>query len=258
MRYADTLLAGGEVVLRRARQHWIALLLGSRNALLPWAAGIAAFFFGSLVVSPHSDVLADLLGTLAAVLLLAGLALFLIRLWQWWAQDYLITNRRIVKVEGIINKRSADSSLEKITDAILHQDLLARLLGYGDLDIVTAADAAIDRYRMLDRAPEFKREMLNAKHSFEMEMSYRPPPGPPIHSPPRPQPGPARRAQEASPSPSRGTPASPAAAPPSRPPGSATPIEILDVLARLADLRDRGAITPAEYETKKAELLARL
>jgi hypothetical protein len=29
-------------------------------------------------------------------------------------------------------------------------------------------------------------------------------------------------------------------------------------LARLADLRDKGAITPAEYETKKAELLGRL
>jgi hypothetical protein len=29
-------------------------------------------------------------------------------------------------------------------------------------------------------------------------------------------------------------------------------------LARLADLRDKGAITPADYEAKKAELLGRL
>jgi hypothetical protein len=29
-------------------------------------------------------------------------------------------------------------------------------------------------------------------------------------------------------------------------------------LARLADLRDKGAITPAEYDAKKAELLGRL
>jgi hypothetical protein len=29
-------------------------------------------------------------------------------------------------------------------------------------------------------------------------------------------------------------------------------------LANLADLRDRGAITPEEYETKKADLLSRL
>jgi len=29
-------------------------------------------------------------------------------------------------------------------------------------------------------------------------------------------------------------------------------------LLRLADLRDKGAITPEEYETKKAEILARM
>ncbi|MGD0861139.1 MAG: SHOCT domain-containing protein [Candidatus Limnocylindrales bacterium] len=29
-------------------------------------------------------------------------------------------------------------------------------------------------------------------------------------------------------------------------------------LARLADLRDKGAITPADYEARKAELLRRL
>ena len=34
--------------------------------------------------------------------------------------------------------------------------------------------------------------------------------------------------------------------------------EVTDALARLADLRDRGAISPEEYEAKKAELLGRL
>jgi hypothetical protein len=34
--------------------------------------------------------------------------------------------------------------------------------------------------------------------------------------------------------------------------------EVTRALASLADLRDRGAISAEEYETKKAELLARL
>ena len=34
--------------------------------------------------------------------------------------------------------------------------------------------------------------------------------------------------------------------------------EVTDTLSRLADLRDRGAISPEEYEAKKAELLGRL
>ena len=34
--------------------------------------------------------------------------------------------------------------------------------------------------------------------------------------------------------------------------------EITETLARLADLRDKGAITAEEYEAKKDELLGRL
>ena len=34
--------------------------------------------------------------------------------------------------------------------------------------------------------------------------------------------------------------------------------EITKALGDLADLRDRGAITPEEYEAKKADLLERL
>jgi hypothetical protein len=34
--------------------------------------------------------------------------------------------------------------------------------------------------------------------------------------------------------------------------------DVTKALAQLADLRDRGAVTPEEYEAKKAQLLARL
>jgi membrane protein YdbS with pleckstrin-like domain len=39
---------------------------------------------------------------------------------------------------------------------------------------------------------------------------------------------------------------------------AAGPASITDQIAALADLRDRGAISPAEYEAKKAQLLDRL
>ena len=43
------------------------------------------------------------------------------------------------------------------------------MLDYGDLDILTAAEVAVDRYRMLNHAKAFKNEMLNAKHTLEHE-----------------------------------------------------------------------------------------
>jgi hypothetical protein len=170
--------------------------------------------------------------------------------WSWWAQDYLITNRRVLKVEGIFNKRSADSSLEKINDAVLEQNVFARMFNYGDLDILTAADVAIDRYRMLDRAPGFKREMLNQKHELEGEFS-RPMPSPPLRAAPM---GGAPGEPAGVPMP----PPAPAPAPAAPGPRQMSADEVTRALASLADLRDRGAISAEEYDAKKSELLGRL
>src|SRR5439155_709930 len=79
-------------------------------------------------------------------------------------------------VDGIINKHSADSSLEKINDAVLDQNFVGRLLGYGDLDILTAAEQEVDHYRMLNQAPTFKKEMLNQKHALETDLARMPSP----------------------------------------------------------------------------------
>jgi hypothetical protein len=240
MRYADTLMTTGETIVVRERQHWLALLLESRTALALFLLAAVSWVLGVLLDTSAPRV-TEILGWVALVSLVLGLVVFFFRAWQWWAQDYLVTNRRILKVEGIINKRAADSSLEKINDAVLEQNVLARILGYGDLDILTAADTAIDQYRMLNRAPAFKREMLNQKHSLEMEFSYRQPPSPPLRAASVP-----------------GTPA--LEAPPVRPSVSREDAseEVTRTLSRLADLRDRGAITPEEYEAKKTDLLGRL
>ena len=83
---------------------------------------------------------------------------------------------------------------------------------------------------MLDRAPNFKKVMLDQKHLLEEDMTR--------------MPSPPMRAQ-----------APLAAAPGAR---AMSSDEVTKALGDLAGLRDRGAITPEEYEAKKQELLARL
>jgi hypothetical protein len=244
-RYADTLLSDGEHVVMRSRQHWLATIIDGRYPWLLLIASLVVLFLSQNVTGGFRDIL--------GYLVLGGVVVSLAWLgriyWNWSAQDYLVTNRRVLKVEGILNKRSADSSLEKINDAVLEQNVFARMLNYGDLDILTAADIAIDRYRMLDRAPEFKRQMLNQKHELEGEF-MRPMPGPPLRaSAPVPAPADARPAPAPAPSP---------ASPPAPAVPHMTPDEVTRSLSSLADLRDRGAITPEEFEQKKTELLARL
>jgi hypothetical protein len=235
-RYADSLLAEGESITFRTRQHWLATIIDGRN---PWAIFVLSLVVLVLSQNLGPGTLRDIVGWLTLAGFVISLAWLAKVYWNWLSQDYLVTNRRVIKVEGIINKRSADSSLEKINDAVLEQNLVARMLNYGDLDILTAADIAVDRYRMLNRAPEFKRTMLNEKHELEGEFGRRFP-APPLRT--------------TAPVPTTPPPAAPAA----QEPRGMSSEEVTRTLASLADLRDRGAISAEDYEAKKADLLGRL
>jgi hypothetical protein len=236
-RYADRLLADGERVALRGRQHVLATFIEGR---VPWALLILALVLLVLDLQLEAGTVRDGFGLLGLVLLLVSLAWLAYVYMEWYSQDYLVTNRRVIKVEGILGKRSADSSLEKINDAVLQQSLFGRMLGYGDLDIMTAAEESVDRYRMLSQAQTFKRTMLDEKHKLEQEAFQIP--APPLRAttlPPPPPPAPA-----------------PVAAPAG--PREMSSDEITSALGNLADLRDRGAISPEDYEAKKQDLLGRL
>jgi hypothetical protein len=252
-RYADSLLTEGEVIVLRTRQHWLALVARARAAFALWLVGL--LLLGLIIyfnVAP--GVVRDVTSGLALILLALGLVVFLYRFWVWWAQDYVVTNRRLLKVTGILSKRSADSSLEKINDAILSQSILGRMLNYGELEILTAAEQAVDRYHMLRDPKGFKKTMLTQKHNLETEFIYGRAPTPPLRA----------EAAAAQPAPAAPPPAAPVAPPPPAEPEPAAAaetdesLEVTQTLARLADLRDSGAITAEEYEQKKDELLGRL
>jgi uncharacterized membrane protein YdbT with pleckstrin-like domain len=224
MSYADSLMAKQEQILYRGRQHWLAPVSDARNGLLLFLAGIVVALVEAMVL--HFNVF-SVAGVVPAVLLLVGFVWMVIVYLTWRSEEYIITTRRVLKVEGVLDKRSGDSSLDKINDAVLKQGLLARMLHYGDLEILTANEEAIDRYEMLAHVVDFKKAMLNAKN--ELEDGLR-----------------------------RPAPASVAAAPSISSRTATSSDDVAATLAKLADLRDKGAITPADYEAKKAELLGRL
>jgi hypothetical protein len=239
-RYADTLLADGERVVLRSRQHVLATLVEGRMAWAIFIASLVLLFLSSAVAIDAAQMV---FRWMALLLLLASLAWLIAVYADWYAEDYLVTNRRVLKVEGILKKRSADSSLEKINDAVLEQSVLGRMLGYGDLDILTAAETSVDQYRMLSNAQTFKRTMLEEKHALEEEFLHVP--APPLRATPAMAPA----------MPVAAPPPAPAAAPAAR---ELSADEITKALGDLADLRDRGAISAEDYEAKKQDLLGRL
>jgi hypothetical protein len=244
MGYLDNLLASGEQLLRREHQHWFVVVADARYAIFAWLAAIALLIVSGLA----PDVLKAPLGWVIVVLVVGGLLYLGWQILRWQNEEFVVTSRRVLKTEGVVNKRVIDSSLEKINDVMLTESIFGRMFGFGDLEILTASESGISLLRMLRQADDFKRTMLDAKHELELELSgARPMPGPAIRSG-----APAAPMQPAATAPS--TPAAPVAPAPA----AMSADEVTRTLANLADLRDRGAISAEEFEAKKAELLHRI
>jgi membrane protein YdbS with pleckstrin-like domain len=235
--YAESLLASGERVVRREHQHWFILVANTRYAILA-LIGAALLTFVSVWFG-IDGVLWQALGVLTLVLFVYGIAAFLWGILRYRNEEYLITNRRLIHAEGVVNKKTTDSSLEKINDAVLTESMFGRMFGFGDLDVLTASEEGIERLRMLRDAKDFKKAMIEAKHELEIEVGR--PTMPPIRTEPAPAPAPE-----------------PAPAPPPAAARIDASQEVADTLGRLGQLRDQGLITPEEFEAKKAELLGRI
>jgi hypothetical protein len=257
MAYADTLLATGERIVLRERQHWFVLVYEARWAILGLLLGFGLLLLRGGGVTP-GGFFGDVLLWVTMLLLLGGGAWAVWSIFRWRSEEYVVTTRRILACEGVINRRATDSSLEMINDAILTQSIVGRIFGFGDLEVLTASEAGIDRLRMLVDAPGFKRAMVDAKYTLERELAQQLPgreaeaatvAADRADGGASPGPGPARPAPVVAPPPG---PVQPAAVPPM------SADEVTTTLARLADLRDRGAITAEDYEAKKRELLSRL
>jgi hypothetical protein len=242
MAYVDGLLADGERVVRRARQHWFIMVWNARWAVAALILAVVGLVI-RLMNSGDSGLLMTILGWIVLVLLVIGIVSLV---WGWFiyrSTEFVITNRRIIQTEGVVNKRASDSSLEKINDAILTESIFGRMFGFGNLEVLTASESGIEMLRMLTDAKEFKKSMLDAKHELEVDL-VRPTMPPMRAEAPAPVYAPA--------------PAPVAPAAPVHTPEIDTPEEVADAVSRLGELRDKGLITPEEFEAKKQELLGRL
>jgi uncharacterized membrane protein YdbT with pleckstrin-like domain len=161
MGYVEQLLAKGEEIVLRARQHWATLVASAlTNAFI---VVVVLVLYNVLIRIP---VLTGVY-TLLSVAAFLGVAFGLVRFgwdWlRWWSEEYIVTSRRVIQSEGIVNKRTADSSLEKVNDVLLTQSFFGRILGYGDLEIVTGSDVGVNKLTRLRDPITFKTAMLDAK-----------------------------------------------------------------------------------------------
>lgn len=84
----------------------------------------------------------------------------------WSNRQYIITNRRVIQVTGVLSKEVLDTSLEKVTDVKMTQSFFGRLFGYGDIEILTASELGVNLFKSISDPVGFKTAMLNAKEEL--------------------------------------------------------------------------------------------
>jgi uncharacterized membrane protein YdbT with pleckstrin-like domain len=157
MAYLDKLLIPGESVVHYARRS-VAATFGGLFVFL------ALVLVGTGVAYALSAPAAGLLGTTMLIAVALVLAVLLLGRYIWWRNKvYVVTNLRVMKLEGIFSKSHRDASLDKINDLVMTQSLLGRMLGYGDLQVLTANEASGMTYHQLHDPVEFKRQVLQVR-----------------------------------------------------------------------------------------------
>lgn len=211
MGYVEGLLSENEQIVVRTRRHWMVLASSFFTnfiiAVVIVIVGVLVSIFAAAMVGP--------LAFLIFLLLIFPFFAFMRDFLDWWNEEYLVTNRRVIQAEGTINKHVIDSSLEKVNDVVLNQTFLGRLLDYGDIEILTASEIGVNKLHTIAGPVKFKTEMLNQKEAMGADEHF----------------------------------------------GKHTPAPQHDVpalLAELDELRKQGVLTEAEFQQKKAQLLAKM
>ncbi len=241
MGYTEELLATNEKIVYRTKQHWMAPIFGTVTGVIILVAGVVLFGFQlTLPTDGFTGFLRTLAFWASLVLVVFGLARVGFSYILWWVEDYAVTNQKVVKVAGLLSKRTSGAALEKINDVVMEQGPLGRILGYGTLKVATASDTTDLVYQTMRAPADFRRAMLDQKVEFEQADARH------IAD--------AVRASAPAPAAVPAAAATPAAV---QAPAPADPTTE-DKLRSLAKMRDDGLITAEDYETKKADLLADL
>lgn len=221
MSYVERNLAPGESVVYRARYHWI--YYGTALLLLFFALllGLASIY--SNQVSSGDETVPRVVGFMAIGFLILASGTFIVRRIRASADEYVVTNRRVVRKYGLVAREVEQALLEKIQDVTLRQGVIARLLGYGTIVVETASETGRLVFANIANPEAMRTALWNQAAA-----------------------------------PGRG-PASAAVAVPA-PTESVSPTRpaIRERLAELEELKGRGLLTEEEYAAKRKEILGSL
>lgn len=150
-----TILKINEKVVITLRKHWVTLIV-------PVFLTIILMLIAIIGTLKTESVMYFLIG--------GGLAMlwFVYKIVDWNNNMWIVTNLRVIDEHGVFSVNSKESPLEKINNVSYRQPLIGRILGFGNVQIQTAAEMGATVHRMVEK-PKLLKDTIT---EYQDEFSY--------------------------------------------------------------------------------------
>ncbi len=159
---------------------------------------------------------------IAGVAILASLMWFGFRYVVWTTTNFVVTTDRLISRHGVFSREGIEIPLERINTVFFRQTLFERMIGSGDLELESASEEGSSTFNDIRRPIDVQNEIYQQMEANENRKFDRV--GKNIASQP----------------------------------ATGQTESIPDQIAKLDDLRQRGALTDVEFQQKKEDLLRRM
>jgi membrane protein YdbS with pleckstrin-like domain len=180
---------------------------------------LAAIALGIIVLALDAE---SWLKWLALILIAVSALWLLARYVRWATTNFVITSDRVIFRHGVFAKSGIEIPLERVNSVHFNQGIIERILGAGDLLIESGAEGGQQRFTDV-RNPDRVQNLIHSQMELNEDRMY------------------GRVSRD-------GTSASSPAA-------ASAALDVPSQLEKLEAMRDRGTLTPEEFEAQKRRLL---
>lgn len=92
---------------------------------------------------------------------------FVFKYYSWKFDLWVVTNYRVIDEFGVFSISSKESPIDKINNVSYQQSLLGRIMGFGDVQIQTAAEMGETSYANISRPQQLKEALSNAQELYK-------------------------------------------------------------------------------------------
>jgi len=96
-----------------------------------------------------------------------ALIYFVFKYYSWKFDLWVVTNYRVIDEFGVFSISSKESPIDKINNVSYQQSLIGRIMGFGDVQIQTAAEMGETSYANISRPQQLKEALSNAQELYK-------------------------------------------------------------------------------------------